>query len=105
MQGDVYARLLEEPDQSFDLIVIDVDHSPDEQLADDECGFYSEQGLRKAKQHLRPGGVLAVWSYEESSPFADALARVFEATTVAEINSYNALVHHSQTDWLFFGST
>ena len=105
MQGDVYTRLWEEPEETFDLIVIDVDHSPDDRLAESENPFYSEQGLRKAKEHLRPGGVLAVWSYAESSPFANALAAVFAHTTVEDITTYNSLVHYSQTDWLFFGST
>ena len=53
--GDVYQRLLAEPTERFDLIVIDVDHSPDDQLGEEDHAFYAAAGLLKAKAHLREG--------------------------------------------------
>ncbi len=100
--GDVYERLAQPPTQPFDLILIDVDHSPDENLADSNLGFYSEPGLRRAKAHLAPRGILGVWSYAESSPFADALHQVFQSVTVAEVTFTNEMVDQVVTDWLFF---
>jgi len=42
------------------------------------CGqFYTREGLRQAKKHLKEDGVLAVWSYAQDTPFADALRDVF----------------------------
>lgn len=102
-QGDVYQRLLGEPEQKFDLIVIDVDHSPSDQLAEDEHGFYTPQGLASAARHLTASGVLAVWSYAESSSFSEALRQTFKTVHLEPIKTYNALVQHEQTDWLFFG--
>ena len=102
-EGDVYARLLAEPAELFDLIVIDVDHSPSDQLGDEEHPFYTQTGLQKAKQHLASAGVLAVWSYAESSSFVDALREVFKEVLVEPVTTYNSLVDHEQTDWLFFG--
>ncbi|TWT53161.1 Spermidine synthase [Rubripirellula amarantea] len=101
--GDVYQKLLSEPSELFDLIVIDVDHSPSDQLADDEHQFYTSMGLANAKGHLADGGVLAVWSYAESSDFSDALRATFDNVHVEPIKTFNALVDHDQTDWLFFG--
>jgi spermidine synthase len=102
-QGDIYQRLGEPPGERFDVIVIDVDHSPDDQLADTEHSFYTAKGLEKAKLHLREGGLLAVWSYAEDSSFASALRSTFASVHVEPITTFNTLVGHEQTDWLFFG--
>lgn len=102
--GDVYERLRSIPVKQFDLIVIDVDHSPGDQLGEDEHQFYSEEGLAIAKTHLNNAGVLAVWSYAESNSFSDAMRRSFKNVRIEPIKTYNALVDHEQTDWLFFGS-
>ena len=100
--GDVYRRLSEPPRETFDLIVIDVDHSPSDQLGEQEHGFYTAEGLAKARTHLNEGGVLAVWSYAESSSFADALRNTFDQVHVEPVRTLNTLVGHEQTDWLFF---
>jgi len=101
-QGDVYGRLAADPKEQFDLILIDVDHSPDERLGEGNISFYSMQGLQAARQHLAPGGVLAVWSYAESSPFAEALREVFEHVRVEPVTYDNQLINQQRTDWLFF---
>ncbi len=100
--GDVYERLSRPPDRRFDLILIDVDHSPDENLDDANASFYTEAGLSQAKAHLAPDGVLGVWSYAESSPFADALHGVFQNVVVKEATFNNTLIDQVTTDWLFF---
>ncbi len=84
------------------MILIDVDHSPDERLGDESVSFYTTQGLRNARRHLADKGVLAVWSYAESSPFADALRAVFEQVRVEPVTYDNQLINEQQTDWLFF---
>ena len=101
-KDDVYGRLAAEPSEAFDLILIDVDHSPDERLGEESLPFYTEEGLRAAKEHLAKDGVLAVWSYAESSPFADALRKVFKEVRVEPVLFDNQLVDEQQTDWLFF---
>ncbi len=101
-QGDVYQRLAGEPDELFDVILIDVDHSPDERLAEQSARFYTTSGLQAARRPLTADGVLAVWSYAESSPFADALREVFEQVRVEPITYDNRLIDQQQTDWLFF---
>ena len=103
--ADAYAKLEGDPETQYDLILIDVDHSPDDRLgAGDSFTFYSEEGLLAAKQHLRPGGVLGVWSYAESSPFSDALRASFKTVRVEPITHLNELIDEEHTDWLFFAS-
>lgn len=101
-QGDVYQRLAGPPEEVWDLILIDVDHSPDERLAEESCLFYTRQGLQAARRHLTKDGVLAVWSYAESSPFAEALREVFEQVHVRPVTYDNQLIDQRVTDWLFF---
>lgn len=100
--SDVYQHLLGEPSERHDLILIDVDHSPDDNLGTANGQFYTAEGLRKAKLHLADGGVLGVWSYAESSPFVDALREVFKEVRVEPVTVFNNLIDVEQTDWLFF---
>lgn len=101
-QGDVYRQLAGPAQESFDVILIDVDHSPDERLCEESVSFYSVAGLRAAKRHLSGGGVLAVWSYAESSPFSQSLRAVFEHVSVEPVTYENRLIDQQRTDWLFF---
>ena len=106
VEGDVFQRLALPPDPAgtpFDLILIDVDHSPDERLDERRNdGFYTVEGLRAARRHLAPGGVLGVWSYAEHSPFAAALRQVFADVRVEPVTFVNDLIEGETTDWLFF---
>jgi len=102
VEGDVYGRLSGPPGRKWDLILIDVDHSPDERLDGASGSFYTDRGLQRAKEHLASEGILAVWSYAESSPFADALRRVFSEVRVEPVTFENKLIDEEHTDWLFF---
>ena len=84
------------------MILIDVDPSLEEHLGGESASFYTPQGLMAARRHLAPDGVLAVWSYAESSPFADALREVFEEVRVEPVCYDNPLIDQQRTDWLFF---
>ena len=101
-QGDIYQRLADPPHEPFDVILIDVDHSPDERLGEDSASFYTEQGLLAARRHLAANGVIGIWSWAESSPFADALRAVFQQVRVEPITYHNELIDEQRTDWLFF---
>ncbi|MCK5381741.1 MAG: spermidine synthase, partial [Candidatus Latescibacteria bacterium] len=97
-----FDRLSKPPDQRFDLVLIDVDHAPDENLDHSNSAFYTEAGLGSAKAHLTPHGVLAVWSYADNTPFAAALQAVFKTVTVQPVSFENKLTDETITDWLFF---
>jgi spermidine synthase len=102
-QGDVFKLLLQPPRRTYDLILIDVDHSPEERLAEASGCFYSAAGLALAKKHLGPGGVLGVWSYAESPAFAGALRQVFAEVRVEPVPFRNRSAGAARTDWLYFG--
>jgi spermidine synthase len=104
IEGDVYAMLADEVERSYDLILIDVDHSPDERLGEKDAFFYTGAGLERAKQHLAPGGLLGIWSYAEHSPFAEALREVFSRVDVVPVQFDNVVAQESETNWLFFAA-
>ena len=101
IEGDAYATLREPADHRWDLVLIDIDHAPDDHLGPGNESFYTESGLTRAKHHLAPGGILAVWSYAESSPFVDALRAAFAVVEVVPVRYMNDLVDEQHTDWLF----
>ncbi len=101
-RGDVYQMLADEPSETYDVILIDVDHSPDDRLGEGNSGFYTEAGLSAASRHLSPAGVLGVWSYAEDSPFVKALENSFREVRVVPVTHENQLVGEQHTDWLFF---
>jgi spermidine synthase len=100
-EGDVYATLRAPARERWDLVLIDVDHSPEEHLGTANQSFYTQSGLARAKLHLAPGGILAVWSYSESSPFVEALRAAFAVVETVPVSFVNDLVDEEHTDWLF----
>ncbi len=100
-RADVYARLLGAPTERHDLILIDVDHSPDERLGPSSASFYSTVGLALARRHLAPDGVFGVWSYAESPHFEAALRAVFGEVGVERIDFENALDGAAETNWVY----
>jgi spermidine synthase len=54
--------LAEEPDRSYDVLLVDIDHSPRHVLHLSHAVFYSAAGLRRLRRRLRAGGVFALWS-------------------------------------------
>lgn len=67
------------PEKKHDAILLDIDHTPTNVLDQTNTRFYSEKGLGELAQHLKPGGVFALWS--DGAPnekFANHLGKVFE---------------------------
>jgi spermidine synthase len=68
---------------SYDAILLDVDNGPDGLVRPANDRLYSRDGLRAAKNALRPGGVLAVWSAGKDPVFAGHLRKAgFEVDEV-----------------------
>jgi spermidine synthase len=103
--GDVYRRLAGPPTSRSDLILVDVDTSPERRLGEVSALFYTDAGLERSKRHLAPGGVLAVWSFADSEDLEAGLRRVFDDVIVEPITFYNAVLDEEETNWLFFART
>lgn len=101
-EGDVYQLLLAPARRTFDLVLIDVDHSPSENLAAPNDAFYTEEGLVRVSAHLAPRGVLGVWSASPNDTFASALRTRFDDVRVETVNFRNTHAGVDQTDWLYF---
>jgi len=68
----------EHPANKHDAILLDIDHTPTHVLHQTNTRFYSEKGLGELAQHLKPGGVFALWA--DGAPeasFTSHLGKVF----------------------------
>ncbi|MBA4247325.1 MAG: spermidine synthase [Microbacterium sp.] len=83
LHADFFALMRGAPGEStlplaLDAILLDVDHSPTFTLDPSHADLYTVEGLRRLAQHLRPGGVFALWSDDPPEPaFLDTLGAVF----------------------------
>jgi spermidine synthase len=67
---DDVGRVIADGQNAYDAILLDVDNGPDGLTRVGNDSLYSMRGLDSARQALRPGGILAVWSAAPDSPFA-----------------------------------
>ena len=71
-EGDVALTLRSSPSR-FDAVLLDVDNGPSAFTASHNAGLYDDRGLANARQALKAGGVLAVWSAREDRRFEQRL--------------------------------
>jgi spermidine synthase len=69
--GDVAREL--ESEQSFDLVLLDVDNGPSAFTRAANAALYTRAGLARLRDALRAGGVLGVWSAGDDADFARRL--------------------------------
>jgi len=67
---DDVGRVIADSQNAYDAILLDVDNGPDGLTRIGNDSLYSMRGLDSARQALRPGGILAVWSAAPDAPFA-----------------------------------
>ncbi len=67
------------PGHRFDAILLDIDHTPDALLNPGHADLYSQEGIRRLRAFLRPGGVFGLWSNDvPDKKFLAILSSVFD---------------------------
>ena len=77
VHADFFAAVREAPaadDARYDVILLDVDHSPRHTLDPSHADLYTTAGLESLARHLTERGVFALWS--DDPPDADFMATV-----------------------------
>ncbi|MSO79416.1 MAG: spermidine synthase [Acidimicrobiia bacterium] len=78
VQGDFFAMIARASRFSSEIpdpchaVLVDIDHSPRHHLHPSHAAFYTGEGLQRVADHLRPGGVFAMWS--DDAPDVDFIA-------------------------------
>ncbi|HEX7820964.1 MAG TPA: spermidine synthase [Sphingobium sp.] len=67
------ANVIADARQRFDAILLDVDNGPDGLVRAANNRLYSRDGLAAAKQALKTGGILAIWSAAPDEAFTRRL--------------------------------
>lgn len=86
------------PMNRHDAILLDIDHSPTQVLSQTNTHFYTEEGLGELAQHLKPGGVFAMWADGiPEDDFTRRLGRVFAHAESHTITFDNPITGGSST--------
>ena len=81
-----------QPGKLWDAVLLDVDHTPEALLHERHGGFYKPDGLAKMAEHIKPGGVFAMWS--DGLPldnFVTALESAFVEVNAEVVAFHNPL--------------
>jgi spermidine synthase len=95
INADVVAWLAR-PRGPYDVICLDVDNGPEWTVWDANQALYSDEGLRRVRDSLRPGGVVSVWSAAEAPSFEDCLLHHFGGA-----HAYRVPVTRGQPDVVY----
>jgi spermidine synthase len=86
--------------KDFDAIMLDVDNGPSSFTHDDNNALYGMNGLKRAYDALKPGGVLTVWSATPDSAFTQRLIKTGFDVTSQRVGSHNARRGNRHTIWV-----
>ncbi len=94
VHGDFFALVAsgETPRPSYDVVLLDVDHSPRNLLHPSHGAFYTAEGLARLATVLAPAGVFGLWSDDPpDADFEAVLDEVFEQSTTHVVSFANPL--------------
>jgi spermidine synthase len=86
--------------QAWDAILLDVDNGPDGLTQAGNDGLYRLEGLKQARNALKPGGVLAVWSAADDAHFTRRLKAAGFDVEVAQARASRNKRGARHTIWL-----
>jgi spermidine synthase len=90
-----------EQSRRYDVILVDIDHSPYCWLHPEHGKFYTEERMTRLTTHLRPGGCFGLWSADEpSAEFLALLGRVFAGVESHEVQFVNPHISQRDSNWI-----
>ena len=112
VQADFFARVaLGEgldpslPNQLYDGILLDIDHSPKLFLDPSHSGFYTKEGLTKLAANMSPRGIFGLWSNDPSDPlFLDLLKNVFKSAWAVDVKFPNPILGNECLQTVYLAS-
>ena len=84
---------------AYDAILLDVDNGPDGLVRPANDRLYTPAGLAAAKDALKPGGVLAVWSAARDPAFTNRLRKAGFAVDEAQVRARSNVKGAKHTIW------
>ncbi len=98
----VMRRTPEREDDRYDVILLDVDHSPRHALDPSHADLYTVTGLESLAGHLRPRGVFALWSDDPpDADFMTTLSTVFDDGTAHVVTFDNRLTGGTSSNTVY----
>ncbi len=92
------------PDR-FDVILLDIDHTPDHVLHPSHAHFYTREGLTAMCHHLAPQGIFALWSDDPPEPnFLAVLSEVFADVSAHIVEFANPLTGGQSANTVYLAS-
>jgi len=89
------------PAEGYDLILVDIDHSPRGVLRSCHADFYTADGLQAVALRLRPGGVFALWSADPpDESFLNDVRTVFASAEVHAERFYHPLMNEADVNYI-----
>jgi len=87
--------------ERYDVILLDIDHSPESWLHARHADFYSAAGLRALADCLQPDGVFGLWSASKpTAQFLELLGRAFPALKSHKVSFFNPHVNETDSNWV-----
>jgi len=75
-----------------DLILLDIDHTPNHVLHVSNKRFYTKEGLEELRTHLKSDGIFGLWADGASDiGFTNHLKEVFDSAEAHEIEFLNPI--------------
>jgi len=94
----------EQPDHQFDAILLDIDHTPGELLNSSHSDFYTQEGIKRLANFIKPGGIFALWSNEApDDTFMQILATAFSDVEGHTVEFPNPIQNSTAINGIYVG--
>ena len=93
------------PGRHYDVVLLDIDHSPEHVLHPSHQAFYATAGLRRLRDLLQPRGVFGLWSDDPPEPaFTARLREVFTDVDAAVVDFPNPYTGGTSSNTVYVGA-